>query len=61
VGCDHLGTGAVGQVLVQAVAIGGFVADPPRREGVEDAVPEHAFEELDLRGEAVSILTGKSF
>jgi hypothetical protein len=45
-GCDHFDPVALGQVAIQAVTVIGFVADQPRREGVEEAVPEDAFDEL---------------
>jgi hypothetical protein len=44
--CDHLDTVAFGQISVQTVAVVGFVADQSRREAVEEAVPEDAFDEL---------------
>ena len=66
--CDHLDTVAVGQVLVQAIAVVGFVADQPRWEGVEEAVPEDAFDELalmrrsafDTDGEWKTVIIGES-
>jgi hypothetical protein len=66
--CDHLDTVAVGQVLVQAVAVVGFVADQPRREGVEEAVPENAVDELalmrrsafDTNGERKTVIISQS-
>lgn len=44
--CDHLDAIAFGQVLIQAVAVVGFIADQSCREGVEEALPEDAFDEL---------------
>ena len=66
--CDHLDTVSVGQVLVQAVAVVGFVAGQPRREGVEEAVPEDAVDELafmrrstfDTNGERKTVIIGES-
>ena len=36
---DHLDAIAVRQISVEAIAVVSFVADQPRREGVEEAVP----------------------
>jgi hypothetical protein len=43
---DHLDATALGQISIQAVTVIGFVADQSRREGVEEAVSEDAFDEL---------------
>ncbi len=45
---DHLDAIAVSHISVQAVAVVSFVADQPRREGIDEAVPEDAFDELAL-------------
>ena len=66
--CDHLDAIAVSQISVQAVAVVSFVADQPRREGVEEAVPEDAFNELalmrrsafDTNGERKTVIIGES-
>ena len=42
--CDHLDAIALGQITVQAVTVVGFVADQSCGEGVEEAVPEYAFD-----------------
>jgi hypothetical protein len=65
---DHLDAIAVRQISVQAVAVVGFVADQPRREGVEEAVPEDAVDELalmwrsafDTNGERKTVIIGES-
>jgi len=65
-GCDHLDAVALGQIAVQAVAVVSFVADQPCREGVEEAVPENAFDELtlmrrsafDTNGERKTVIIG---
>lgn len=44
--CDHFDAVALGQIAIQSVAVIGFVADQSQREGVEEAVPEDAFDEL---------------
>ena len=44
--CDPLDTVALGQVLLQTVKAIGFVACQSRREGIEEAVPENASDEL---------------
>jgi hypothetical protein len=67
-GCDHLDAIALGQIAVQAVAVVSFVADQPRREGVEEAVPEDAFDELalmrrstfDTNGERKTVIIGEN-
>ena len=43
---DHLDAIAFGQISIQAVTVIGFVADQSRREGVEEAVSEDAFDKL---------------
>ena len=66
--CDHLDTVALGQVSIQTVAVVGFVADQPRRKGVEEAVPEDAVDELalmrrsafDTNGERKTVIIGES-
>jgi len=66
--CDHLDAITVIQISVQAVAVVSFVADQPRREGVEEAVPEDAFDELalmrrsafDTNGERKTVIIGES-
>jgi hypothetical protein len=66
--CDHLDAIAVSQISVQAVAVVSFVADQPRREGVEEAVPEDALDELalmqrsafDTNGERKTVIIGES-
>jgi hypothetical protein len=65
--CDHLDAIAVSQISV-AVAVLSFVADQSRREGVEEAVPEDAFDELalmwrsalDTNGERKTVIIGES-
>jgi len=44
--CDHLDALAVSQISVQAVAAVSFIADQSGLEGVEEGVPEDAFDEL---------------
>ena len=44
--CDHLDAVTLGQVPIQTVTVVGFVADQSRREGIEEAVSEDAFDEL---------------
>ena len=66
--CDHLDAIAVRQMSVQAVAVISFVTDQPRREGVEKAVSEDAFDELalmrrsafDTNGERKTVIIGES-
>ena len=58
-GCDHLDAVTLGQVPIQTVTVVGFVADQSRREGVEEAVSEDAFDELAFVREALSILTAR--
>jgi hypothetical protein len=65
--CDHLDAVAFGQISVQTVAVVGFVADQSRREAVEEAVPEDAFDELalmrrnfDTNGERKTVIIGES-
>ena len=65
---DHLDAIALRQISVQAVAVVSFVADQPRREGVEEAVSEDAFDELafvrrstfDTNGERKTVIIGDS-
>jgi hypothetical protein len=65
---DHLDAIAFRQLSVQAVAVVGFVADQSRREGVEEAVSEDAFDELafvrrsafDTNGERKTVIIGES-
>ena len=45
-GCDHLDAVTLGQVSIQKVTVVRFVTDQSRREGVEEAVSENAFDEL---------------
>jgi hypothetical protein len=67
-GCDHLDAVTLGQVTIQTVTVVGFVADQSRREGVEEAVPEEAFDELafvrrsafDTNGERKTVIIGES-
>ncbi len=67
-GRDHFDPVALGQIAVQPVAVIGFVADQPRREGVEEAVPEDPFDELgfvrrsafDTNGESKTVSIGES-
>jgi hypothetical protein len=44
--CNQLDAVALEQVPVQTVTVIGFVADQPRRESVEETVPEDPFDEL---------------
>jgi hypothetical protein len=61
-------TTALGQVAVQAVTVLGFVADEPRRECMEETVPDDAFDELalmrrsafDTNGERKTVIIGES-
>ena len=65
-GCDHLDAVTLGQVPIQTVTVVGFVADQSRREGVEEAVSEDAFDELafvrrsafDTNGERKTVIIG---
>ena len=67
-GCDHLDAVTLGQVPIQTVTVVGFVADQSRREGVEEAVSEDAFDELafvrrsafDTNGERKTVIIGES-
>jgi len=66
--CDHLNAVALSQIVVQPVAVIGFVADQARRERVEEAVPEEPFDELafvrrsafDTNGERKTVIIGES-
>ena len=50
---DHLDAIALGQISIQAVAVISFATNQWRREGVEEAVSEEAFDELAfVRGSA---------
>jgi hypothetical protein len=68
VGCDHLDAIALGQISIQAVTIVGFVADQSWGKGIEEAVPEEAFDELalmrrsafDTNGERKIVIIGES-
>ena len=59
---------ALGQISIQAVTVIGFVANQSRREGVEEAVSEDAFDELafvrrsafDTNGERKTVIIGES-
>lgn len=44
--CDHLDAVALGQVSIQAVTVIRFIADQSCRKGIEEALPEDAFDEL---------------
>jgi hypothetical protein len=65
---DHLDVIALGQISIQAVTVIGFVADQSRREGVEEAVSEDAFDELafvrrsafDTNGDGKTVIIGES-
>jgi hypothetical protein len=65
---DHLDVIALGQISIQAVTVIGFVADQSRREGVEEAVSEDAFDELafvrrsafDTNGDRKTVIIGES-
>src|SRR5215469_9710941 len=65
---DHLNGVALGQIVIQAVAVIGSVADQSCRERVEEAVPEDAFDELalvrrsalDTNGERKTLIIGES-
>ncbi len=67
-GCDHLDAIALGQIVVQGVTVVGFVADQSCGEGIEEAVPEDAFDELtfvrrsafDTNGERKTVIIGAS-
>ena len=67
-GCDHLDAVTLSQVPIQTVTVVGFVADQSRREGVEEAVSEDAFDELafvrrsafDTNGERKTVIIGES-
>ena len=67
-GCDHLDAVTLGQVTIQTVTVVGFVADQSRREGVEEAVSEDAFDELafvrrsalDTNGDRKTVIIGGS-
>ena len=66
--CDHLDSVTLRQVPIQAVAVVSFVADQPRREGVEEALSQDAFDELafvrrstfDTNGERKTVIIGDS-
>src|SRR2546425_6337537 len=65
--CDHFDAIALGQLSIQAVTVGGFVADQSCREGGEEAVSEDAFDELafvrrrafDTNGEGKTVIIGE--
>ena len=65
---DHLNAIVLGQLTVQPVAVTGFVTDQSRRERVEEAVSEDAFDELafvrrralDTDGERKTVIIGES-
>jgi hypothetical protein len=67
-GCDHLDAIALGQISIQAVTVVGFVADQSWGKGIEEAVPEEAFDELalmrrsafDTNGERKTVIIGES-
>ncbi len=67
-GCDHLDAIALGQIAVQGVTVVGFYPDQSCGEGVEEAVPEDAFDELtfvrrsafDTNGERKTVIIGES-
>jgi hypothetical protein len=67
-GCDHLDAVALGQIAVQGVTVVGFVADQSCGEGIEEAMPEDAFDELtfvwrsafDTNGERKTVIIGES-
>jgi hypothetical protein len=44
--CDHLDAIAFGQISIQAVIVIGFAGDQSRREVIEEAVSEDAFDEF---------------
>lgn len=56
---DHLIVVALGKSTIQTVAVVGFVANQPRWEGVEEALPEDTSTSWLSCGEALSILTAK--
>src|SRR5437016_5897909 len=66
--CDHFDAIALGQLSIQAVTVVGFVPDQSCGEGVEEAVPEDAFDELtfvrrsafDTNGERKTVIIGES-
>ena len=68
IGCDHLDAITLGQVTIQTVTVVAFVADQSRREGVEEAVSEDAFDELafvrrsafDTNGDRKTVIIGGS-
>jgi hypothetical protein len=67
-GCDHLDAVTLSQFPIQTVTVIGFVADQSRREGLEEAVSEDAFDELafvrrsafDTNGERKTVIIGES-
>src|SRR4029077_16855228 len=66
--CDHLDAIALGQISIQAVTVIGLVADQSRREVIEEAVSEAAFDEFafvrrsafDTNGERKTVIIGES-
>ena len=66
--CNHLDSITVGQITIQAVAVVSFIADQSRWEGVEEALPEDAFNEqafvgrsaFDTNGERKTVIVGES-
>jgi len=66
--CDHLDAIALGQITIQTITVVSLVADQARREGVEEAVSEDAFDELafvrrsafDTNGERKTVIIGES-
>jgi len=57
--CDHFDAVALGQVTIQTVTVVGFIPDQSRREGVEEAVSEDAFDELTFVGRSAFDTDGK--
>jgi len=55
--CDQFDAIAFGQFSIQVITVIGSVADQSRRDVIEEAVSEDAFDEWLSCGEALSILT----
>jgi hypothetical protein len=65
---NHFDSLAVGQVTIQLVAVVSLVANQPRREKVEETVPENSFHQLAFvwrsafhtNGERKTVIIGES-
>lgn len=66
--CNHLDVIALGEVMIQAVAIVGFIANQPCWQGVEETMSENSFHQLAFvwrstfhtNGERKTVIIGES-